>query len=612
MIKKILIFLLLLSGFMGRSQKNSVEVFKGFIADTLTTAEINALPDIVKRKGAYFHNKDLGSLVTWDGSAWVVATGFSGDFSDLTNVPAGLADGDDDTQLSEAQVETAYNNRVAIVSQGIAETGTSTDVYRWTPQRINQAIQALTGPGGGTYTAGNGLNLNTNEFSVDTSRVIMVDISSPILGPATIAFGTNAELDALGTPPVGTTRYEWATDGDVAVSGGDMQKSEYDINNDGIVDDAEQLDGLDSSQFVQIDDLTANDGQLTILSDDTNAKGLRLRNNTTGQSSFFWMDDSDHLNIDNSNTGARDVHINRNGSGVLRVNGNLVWNSGNDGSGSSLNADLLDDQEGSYYLNWLNFTNVPSGLADGDDDTQRTNEEIEDIIGSKIVGGTNVTTSYNDTTGETTINSTASGGVTDGDKGDITVSSGTWNIDDGVIGLSNIATGAVTSSKILDGTVGVLDLATNSVSTSKISNGTILEEDLSTTFYDEGTNTSGLSLFGSVSGTYTISSQSYDWVKVGKQVNFTLEMTGVSGSSPVGVLRIDLSGTDFPPIVGDHVFAVNMISAGAYYPDLRITNTNTVTLSFSKLESGDFTPSGVSDADLSSTSIYITGSYITN
>ncbi|WP_421811753.1 hypothetical protein [Flagellimonas sp.] len=261
---------------------------------------------------------------------------------------------------------------------------------------------------GPSLTAGNGINIASEEISVDTSRVIMVDISSPVLGPATIAFGTNAELDALGTPPSGTTRYEWATDGDVAVSGGDMQKSQYDINNDGIVDDAEQLDGLDSSQFVQIDDLTANNGQLTILSDDTNAKGLRIRNNTTGQSSFFWMDDSDHLNIENSNTGARDVHINRNGSGVLRVNGNLVWNSGNDGPGSSLNADLLDNQESSYFLNWLNLTNVPSGLADGDDDTQRTDEEIEDIIGNKVVAGTDINVSYNDTTGETTINSTVS------------------------------------------------------------------------------------------------------------------------------------------------------------------------------------------------------------
>lgn len=37
-----------------------------------------------------------------------------------------------------------------------------------------------------------------------------------------------------------------------------------------------------------------------------------------------------------------------------------IWDSGNDGSGSGLDADLLDGQEGSYYLNYNNFTNKPT------------------------------------------------------------------------------------------------------------------------------------------------------------------------------------------------------------------------------------------------------------
>lgn len=68
-----------------------------------------------------------------------------------------------------------------------------------------------------------------------------------------------------------------------------------------------------------------------------------------------------------------------------------------DGNGAVDDSEMLGGQLPSHYL----------------DNTVRTDEEIEDIIGSKIVGGTNVTTSYNDTTGETTINSTASGGTSD-------------------------------------------------------------------------------------------------------------------------------------------------------------------------------------------------------
>jgi len=46
----------------------------------------------------------------------------------------------------------------------------------------------------------------------------------------------------------------------------------------------------------------------------------------------------------------------------LRLNGNKIWNAGNDGSGSGLDADLLDGQEGSYYRNAsnLNAGTIPS------------------------------------------------------------------------------------------------------------------------------------------------------------------------------------------------------------------------------------------------------------
>jgi hypothetical protein len=40
-----------------------------------------------------------------------------------------------------------------------------------------------------------------------------------------------------------------------------------------------------------------------------------------------------------------------------------------EGSGSGLDADLLDGQNGAYYNTWGNLTGVPADLADGDDDT---------------------------------------------------------------------------------------------------------------------------------------------------------------------------------------------------------------------------------------------------
>jgi hypothetical protein len=53
-----------------------------------------------------------------------------------------------------------------------------------------------------------------------------------------------------------------------------------------------------------------------------------------------------------------------------------------DGSGSGLDADLLDGQHGSYYLDWGNLTAVPPGLDDGDDDTTYTAGTGLDLTGT--------------------------------------------------------------------------------------------------------------------------------------------------------------------------------------------------------------------------------------
>lgn len=45
----------------------------------------------------------------------------------------------------------------------------------------------------------------------------------------------------------------------------------------------------------------------------------------------------------------------------LFVNDDQVWHAGNDGAGSGLDADFLDGQHGSYFLNYANFTGTPPG-----------------------------------------------------------------------------------------------------------------------------------------------------------------------------------------------------------------------------------------------------------
>lgn len=47
------------------------------------------------------------------------------------------------------------------------------------------------------------------------------------------------------------------------------------------------------------------------------------------------------------------------GTVVLTRNGQPIWHQGNDGAGSGLDADLLDGQDGSFYLAWSNITGRP-------------------------------------------------------------------------------------------------------------------------------------------------------------------------------------------------------------------------------------------------------------
>lgn len=54
-------------------------------------------------------------------------------------------------------------------------------------------------------------------------------------------------------------------------------------------------------------------------------------------------------------------------TGPLKINGNIVWHAGNDGSGSGLDADLLDGRSGSFYQNAdnLNAGIVPTARLSG-------------------------------------------------------------------------------------------------------------------------------------------------------------------------------------------------------------------------------------------------------
>lgn len=127
--------------------------------------------------------------------------------------------------------------------------------------------------------------------------------------------------------------------------------------------DADTLDGLQSSSFLRSDADNTATGKIvlgTAISAGSSAKlqiggfqrtgPIMLAAGNTSITTFdttnerWIMNDGSHIYASTSPTAYN----------------NKIWTDGNDGSGSGLDADLLDGQQGSYYLDYTNLTNKPT------------------------------------------------------------------------------------------------------------------------------------------------------------------------------------------------------------------------------------------------------------
>lgn len=122
----------------------------------------------------YFNSREWGAVLSRAQVAYL---------DDLTRKVQGVEAGATADQTA-AEIQAAYDSVVAIVSLADAQAGTSTTAYRWTPQRVAQAIAALATGGGSSGVAS--LDFGAFPGKSDTSLAVTGQ-TSIITGSSVIA-----------------------------------------------------------------------------------------------------------------------------------------------------------------------------------------------------------------------------------------------------------------------------------------------------------------------------------------------------------------------------------------------------------------------------------------
>ena len=175
--------------------------------------------------------------------------------------------------------------------------------------------------------------------------------------------GYHPEADTLTTPrTIAGTSFDGSANIDIS----------YDnlTNKPSNIANSDTVDGLHAASFIRSDATDTASERITfskgINVGDLSNGGITGNNyNITGVNTLVMNDPGEGIQF----SGTSNVHLaaiddssdsvmNFANASELRVNNNKVWTVSNDGSGSGLDADLLDGQQGSYYTN---ASNISSG-----------------------------------------------------------------------------------------------------------------------------------------------------------------------------------------------------------------------------------------------------------
>ena len=239
--------------------------------------------------------------------------------------------------------------RFRIASDGIATFNSGEVVFGGTAVSATEGGQIRLTSASGQSNGDTIIDMNSANFRIFYSN-------SPNKG----AYLTLSSLaDGVGSRIL-TTSDEGSGNGLDADTLDGQQGSYYlDYNNltnvPSAIGNADTVDNLHASSFLRSDAADTATGDITF-------QNNKLIFDNTTFSTFDWQNyqaDGGDLTWTVGGTSGPEMELESDGSNYLnaelRVGGSKVWTAGNDGTGSGLDADLLDGQEGSYYQNASNI-----------------------------------------------------------------------------------------------------------------------------------------------------------------------------------------------------------------------------------------------------------------
>jgi hypothetical protein len=174
-------------------------------------------------------------------------------------------------------------------------------------------------------------------------------------------------------------------DGGLTTNDGGSNQTIWHAGNDGSGSglDADLLDGINSSQFLRSDTNDTLTGTLTL-----NSGSNQIYLGSDGAIEITRAAGGAYIDFKDSTSEDYDARVQLSGTD-LNLNGSKIWTAGNDGASSGLDADLLDGQHGSYYLDYNNLTNTPTTSSNADtldnlDSTQFLRSDTDDTFAADL------------------------------------------------------------------------------------------------------------------------------------------------------------------------------------------------------------------------------------